>query len=198
MVKKVTSFTVPVAILCFAITVFGQSNPDQDRKDRPATEEQIAKLKREWELLKHPTFITIRLVSMLRDVPNEPPPSTTPSPYVVGETLHFQSFITQSSNEELLIIGDRSPYYAYRPQLLRDGDPVPYSKHARERIENAEGGSSGFSNAPTRLESGREYRSNDVRLEDWYDLPVKAGHYQLTIKRRFTGDGDWVESNPVT
>jgi len=87
-----------------------------------------------------------------------------------------------SIEDWLLIIGDRSPYYAYRPQLIRDGDPVPYSKHAQERIENAEGGSSGFSNAPTRLESGREYRSNDVRLEDWYDLPVKAGHYQLTIK----------------
>jgi hypothetical protein len=194
--KRTLGSCVVLSILSFS--AFGQSNPDQDRKDRPATQAQITEAKRLWELLRHPTFITIRLVSTGRDIPNEPAPSTTPSPYVVGERLHFQSFITQTSNEELLIIGDRSPYYAYRPQLIRDADPVPYSKHAQERIENAEGGSSGFSNAPTRLESGREYRSNDVRLEDWYDLPVKAGHYQLTIKRRFTGDGDWVESNPVT
>src|SRR6185369_15353026 len=100
--KRTLGSCVVLSILSFS--AFGQSNPDQDRKDLP-TPEQIANYKRIWELLRHPTFISIRLVSTGRDVPNEPPPSTTPAPYVVGETLHFQSFMTQSSNEKLLIIG---------------------------------------------------------------------------------------------
>jgi hypothetical protein len=28
--------------------------------------------------------------------------------------------------------------------------------------------------------------------------PLRPGHYQLSVRKRFTGDGDWVQSNPVT
>jgi hypothetical protein len=33
-------------------------------------------------------------------------------------------------------------------------------------------------------------------MEDWYE-PLAVGRYQLIVRKRFAGDGDWVESNPV-
>jgi hypothetical protein len=185
-----------ISILLLGLSVLGVGQGNQNRGAQP-TEQQIAKYKRLWELLKHPTFVSVRLASTRKDDPDEAS-SSTPSPYIVGEKLHFKSFITQTSNDDLEIVGDRSPYYAFRPQLIRDGDVVPYTKYAQQRLDDAEHGSNGFSKAPMTLHPGREYPSNDVRLEDWYDAPLKPGHYQLTIKKRFTGDGDWVESNPVT
>lgn len=188
------SSSIFAVLLGLATFTFGQGN--QAPVTQP-TEQQIAKYKRLWKLLKHPTFVSVRLASTRKDDPDEAS-SSTPSPYVVGEKLHFKSFITQTSNDDLEIVGDRSPYYAFRPQLIRDGDVVPYTKYAQQRLDDAEHGSNGFSKAPITLRPGREYPSNDVRLEDWYDAPLKPGHYQLTIKKRFTADGDWVESNPVT
>ena len=36
-----------------------------------------------------------------------------------------------------------------------------------------------------------------VRLEDWYDR-LGPGHYELTVRKRFVSDGDWVQSNSGT
>ncbi len=43
---------------------------------------------------------------------------------------------------------------------------------------------------------GSEYEWTRVSLEDWYE-PLGPGHYQLTVRKRFAWDGDWVQSNPV-
>jgi len=48
------------------------------------------------------------------------------------------------------------------------------------------------------LVPGQEYRTDPVKLEDWYESPLRPGHYQLIVRKRFTLDGDWAESNPVT
>ncbi len=186
-----------VIILGVTLVSFAQQGTIDKNGIYHPSEEQIAKYKRLGELLRHPTFITLRLASMRRDVPTEAP-STTPSPYTNEQWFHFESFITQNSGEDLEIMASRNPYYAYRPELILDGEVVPYTKRAQERLENAQRGLDGFSQAPRSLKSGREYQSNYVELEDWYEIPLKLGRYQLTIKERFTLDGDWVESNPVT
>src|ERR1700743_3595988 len=103
--RVLSIFAVLLSLAAFGL---GQGNPDRNSVAQPA-EAQVAKYKRLWELLKHPTFIAVRLASMPKDVSKETP-STTPSVHVVGETLHFQSFITQTLNDDILIVGDRSPY----------------------------------------------------------------------------------------
>jgi hypothetical protein len=178
----------------FLVSAFAQDGTQQPRR----SEADVAATKRRGEIIAHPTAtITLRLASIRRDVPNEAP-STTPSPYTADQWLHFESFITQNSGEDLVIWGDRDPYYAYRPELIRDGDAVLYMKQAADRVERAEREPSQYSSAPSKLQSGREYQSNYVQLEDWYESPLPLGHYQLIIRKRFALKGDWVESNPVT
>jgi len=183
-----------ILFFLFASLGFGQSPGDQNRTVHP-TEEQIAKYKRLSELFRHPTFITLRLVSAPRASSREEP-SVTPSAYTVEEWIRFQLFITQSSSEKI-VIGDFRLDSDYGPVLSRDGDVVSYSKKAQEGIERAEKGPSSGSRGKT-YEPGVEYLKGQVNLEDWYDSPLLPGHYQLTVRKRFIPDGDWVESNPVT
>jgi len=46
------------------------------------------------------------------------------------------------------------------------------------------------------MESGHEYSLYQISLKDWYGS-LGSGRYQLTIRRRFVWDGDWVQSNLV-
>ncbi len=58
--------------LTLAASALGQGTVEQNRVVYP-TPEEIARFKRLSELLRHPTFITLRLASMRRDFPNEEP-----------------------------------------------------------------------------------------------------------------------------
>jgi hypothetical protein len=187
-----------VTVLCLIFPAYAQDTRDKNGVYQP-TEEEIARNKRITELFRYPTFITLRLASLRRDFSNEEP-SSTPSPYTVDQWMHFQVFITQNSGETLVIGNSGGPYYEYRPELSRDGDIVPYTKEAQEKVAIAERervpryGSSWS----TTLVPGRESRSHLVNLEDWYESTLRPGHYQLVVRKRFVSDGDWVESNPVT
>lgn len=185
-------------VLVLALSISAQGTRDKYGVYHP-TEEEIANNKRITELFRHPTFITLRLASMRRDSPSEEP-STTPSPYTVDQWMHFQLFMTQNSGETLVIGNSGGPYYEYRPELIRNGDIVGYTKEVREQVAIAERervpryGSSWS----TTLVPGRESRGYLVSLEAWYELPLRPGHYQLIVRKRFVSNGDWVESNPVT
>ena len=159
-------------------------------------EETIAKNKRMAEALKHPTFITLRLESVRRGVPNEEP-STTPSPYTVGAAINFQLFISQSLSEELVLTNQMWPYLEYRPELNRDGDVVPYSKKSQEFADQAEARPVNSSVMTVHLARGSEHIWGIVDMDEWYE-PLVPGHYQLVARKRFYPDGEWVESNPVT
>ncbi len=114
--------------------------------------------------------------------------------------MHFQLFITQNSAETFVIGNYGGPYYQYRPELSRDGDLVSYTKSAQEKVDQAEREivpRSG-SVASITLAPGRESRGFLVNLEGWYESPLRPGHYQLIVRKRFAWNGDWVESNPVT
>jgi len=183
-------------LLGMGLSAFSQSN-DQNRVIYP-TQEQIDKYNRLVELLKHPKFITLRLASTRRDSPSEEP-STTPSPYIANQWMNFQLFITQDSAEKLVLTTSSGGVYgAYRPELIRDGDMVPYSQEVATSIEKSERETPNGSTRSRALEPRHEYSLGFVALESWYDSPLKPGHYQLTVRKRFTQDGDWVESNPVT
>jgi len=190
------TLSVVAALFSMALSAFSQSN-DPNRVVYP-TQEQIDKYNRLVELLKHPKFITLRLASMRRDSPSEEP-STTPSPYTANQWMNFQLFITQDSTEKLVLTSSSGGVYgAYRPELIRDGDIIPYSQDAATSIEKSEREPPNGSTRSRALEPSHEYSLGLVALDSWYDSPLKPGHYQLTVRKRFTQDGDWVESNPVT
>ena len=192
------SLKCSLLILVLALSAHGQGTVDQNGVYRP-TEEEIARNKRLAELWRHPTFVTLRLTSIRRAFPDEAP-STTPSPYSVDQWMHFQLFMTQNSGESLSIGSSGRPYHEYRPHLIRDGDILAYKKEVQEEVAGAEQGRTpkyGSMTSKT-LVSGRESQAGLVSLEDWYESPLPAGHYQLIVRKRFVPDGDWVESNPVT
>ncbi len=180
-------------ILASTLSVLAQGTIDKHGVYHP-TDEELAANKSLSELLRHPTFVTLRLISNSRDRSREKP-SDAPSPYTVGDWIGFTVFISQSQVESMFVarIG---PYYDYRPELLRDGETIPYSRQAQERLDRAEGEPPSGSMSATQVFSGREERLYNVAMEDWYE-PLGVGHYQITVRKRFAYDGDWVQSNPV-
>ena len=148
--------------------------------------------KRLIELLRHPTFIKLRLAcrSQAGELTDAPPP------YKEKEFISCQSFITQNSTEQITIWNELNLYYEYRVDLIRDGDIVSYIKDAKEGIETAERRPPSWSSAALVMEPGREYSLRSINLKEWYGL-LGPGRYQLTLRRRFIWDGDWVQSNPV-
>jgi hypothetical protein len=188
-------FSLCAAILGLALSVCAQGTINEHGVYHPS-EEEVAANKRLNELLRKPSFITLRLVSIPQSFSREKP-SDTPPPYTIGDWISFQLLISQSLSETVVVWNHLWPYYEFRPELYKDGDILPYSKKAQERVERADRQPRSGSGGPTQLDPGREFELAIVRIDDWYEL-LGPGHYQLTVRKRFTGDGDWVQSNPVT
>ena len=191
--KRVT-LGLCITILVWAISVCAQSRIDEHGVQGP-TEEDLAASKRLGELLRHPTFMTLRLVSSPRDVPHESS-SDAPSPYTVGDWISFQLLVTQSLSETLIFESGLSPYYEYRPELYKDGDVLAFSKEVAKRVDESDRQPWSLSGMLHSLTPNREYEWATVKLEDWYER-LGPGHYQLSVRQRFAWDGDWVQSNSV-
>jgi len=188
------SIIVILVVVLFGGAAFAQGTIDQYGNFHPS-EDALAKNKRIADLLKQGSVISLRLVSQKRDGVKEEP-SNTPSPYTVKERVHFELFLTQHALEDIVLQTSAWPYWEYRPDLKRDGDVIPYTKRAEGEVDKSEkaSGSMGLST----FIPGREVFSDYVNLEDWYETPLKPGHYQLVVRKRFVRNGEWAESNPVT
>lgn len=185
-------FGLCVAVFGFASSVSAQSRVDEHGVSH-ANEEALAANKRLGELLRKPTFITLRLVH--NDVLGRP--IDTPRSYRVGDWMDFQLLITQSLSEPMIIEQMLVPYDNTRVELFKDGDIVPYSKQAQENVDRSERSPSEGSAKPAQLQPGRQYKFMRIRLKDWYE-PLGSGHYQVSVRRRFAWDGEWVQSSSVT
>jgi len=183
-------------VLSFAFSASPQGTTDQPGAYHPTEEEITAANKRRAEQLRHPTFISLRLISRSRDISREEP-STTPSPYSVGDSISFQLLITQYLSEDLILGNLMSPYYEYRPELYKDADLLPYSKQVQEKIALAESRAPSGSVIMAQLAPGHETKWAVVDVQYWYG-PLAPGHYQLVVRKQFAYKGDWAESNPVT
>lgn len=190
------SVLVSLVIVLFSGLAFAQGTIDQYGNFHP-TEDALAKNKRIAELLQQPTVISRRLLSQRRDGLKEEP-STTPSPYTFSQRVHFELFLTQHALEDIVLQTSAWPYREYRPELIRDGDVVPYTKRAQEEVDKSEKGPASGSMGVSTFIPGREVFSDYVNLEDWYETPLKPGHYQLVVRKRFVRNGEWAESNSVT
>lgn len=186
--------------LCISLFGFVLTTSAQCRIDEPSvlqtSEEVVAANHRVYELLRKPTFITLRLLSTPRDNVREPP-TDTPAPYTVGDWIGFDLFLTQSLPETITISQALDPYENTRLELFKDGDIVPYSKQAQEVVAERERRPAGGSAGEPKLPPGRECLLKRINLQDWYDS-LGQGHYQLSVSRRFAWDGDWVQSTSVT
>jgi hypothetical protein len=180
------TFWLCLFLFCVALSVSAQSTVNSQ-----LTEGEIAANKRRGELLLHPALVTLRLTSVGRE------PSTTPAPYTVGAWMDFDLHIAQSSADTLVLFNFRWPFYECRPELNRDGDILPYSNEAQEKVDRSYDTLLSGSFNPVLLIPNREYTWVSVRLTDWYE-PLGSGHYQLTVRKRFVPNGDLAESNPVT
>ena len=163
--------------------VFGQTN-----KQDEATANRLL------ELLRHPTFIRLRVSTP--NFPSREKPTDAPAPYQEKSLIDFQLFITQNSTDTLTILDELDPYYEYRPELMQDGEIVPYSKAAQEGVRIADTQPHNGSSKEIVMQPGREYETHYINLDKWY-APLQPGRYQLKIRKRFVWNGDWVESNPL-
>jgi hypothetical protein len=188
-------FGLCVLSLLLVANVCAQSKIDEHGVQYP-TDEELAAKKRIIEVLRHPTLITLRLVAVPFGTSNEER-TDTPPPYKTEDFIDLRLMITHSFTETPVIRQPLDPYYDVRPELFRDGEPLPYTKKAQENIDCTEKRPDEGSGAEVLLLPGREYQLGWLRLEDWYK-PLGPGHYQLTVRRRFTWDGEWLQSSPVT
>jgi hypothetical protein len=182
-----------IAILLFVTSVIGQSTIE-DRKSRLPSEEELTASKQMTERLRHPNLVTLRLLNYPKDSKDQP--ADAPPAFTNSEQMDLRVTITHGYPEALVIWESADPYDGVRPQLLRDGELVPYRKTAQKRLESLEGKPSEGSGAPIQFEPGREYEWAKFRLDQWYS-PLQAGRYQLTIQLRFAWEGNWLESSSV-
>jgi hypothetical protein len=180
-------------VLVLSVMTFAQGTVDERGVYHP-TEEEIAARRRREELLRHPTFITLRLLSSPRDVPREAA-TDTPAPSKVKDYMGFQLLVTQNSPEAMQF-GIKTPYYEYRPELMSAGEVVAYSQKAEELVKRAESHPHSGSVISITLKAGVENRYDFINLDDWYE-PLNPGRYQLIVRKQFAWGGDWVVSNPV-
>jgi len=191
MFRKILGLSI-VILMC-TLSAHAQGTIDKNGVYHP-TEEEIARNKQIAELLKHPTFVILRLASSPRDVPRESG-TDTPAPYKVKDYIGFELFITQNSSETLRL-GITSSYYDYRPELMKDGQSVSYSESAAARVNRAENYPYSGSVFGITVKTGEEQHLGFINFDEWYD-PLTPGRYQLTVRKQFALDGDWVVSNPV-
>ena len=173
-------------LLVSALSVCGQEG-SRPLNTHPDDRKRIA------ELLKHPTFIQLRLLSIPRDAPREAS-TGTPAPYHVKDWIGFRLLASQSSFEEIPVPVFRWPYTETRPTLMKDGDIVPYSKQAEAAVQRAE--ELFGPGHELKLRSGVEHELQDIRLNDWYE-PLAPGRFELVVRRRFDWHGDWINSTPI-
>jgi hypothetical protein len=82
-------------------------------------------------------------------------------------------------------------------ELMRDGDVVPYKKEAQEQFNRALSEPPNGSAAPIHFLPEKDYTLRRIDLSDWYKT-LLPGHYQLTVRRRFAWEGEWVQSDSIT
>lgn len=126
----------------------------------------------------------------------------------VGEPVPLVITMTNTGSEPVYVC-ESSTVYQDRPQLLRNGQPVPYASYRASMIKAAERDKTcQTDNLPQRI----LLRPNDPVEIDWFNLAagapslygdgwyetLPAGKYTLTSQRRLNCcDGAFIEANTI-
>lgn len=110
--------------------------------------------------------------------------------------IKFSVVATNTSNVPLRI-RSWDLYDQNRPRLLRDNQEVSYRNGPSEFLKKKESDDGSISVNVITLEPNQEKTLEYLDLSKWYE-PLKHGHYQLSMQRRFNQGGKWVDSASVT
>lgn len=88
-------------------------------------------------------------------------------------------------------------YVQNRPELLRDGQIVPYREGLNKLLEAKEKDPFIVLPQVVKLNPNEQKFIGYIYLDDWYE-PLQPGHYQLSLKHRFEPGQGWIESSSIT
>lgn len=179
--------------LGFALPVYAQGTIDKHGQYIP-TPEEIEANKRTAGALRNPTFIKLRLVFVN---PNTGETINLTSPYKSTDRIAIGVILNHYFNGPITIMESLNQYVDLQTELQRDGDVVPYKKEAQEQVDRALKELPNGSAAPIDFLPDKDYKLRPIYLSNWYET-LLPGHYQLTVKRRFTWAGEWVQSDSIT
>ncbi|MDT4952034.1 MAG: hypothetical protein QOJ02_172 [Acidobacteriota bacterium] len=165
----------------------------QDEWEATAIARMPEDVRQKYERLKKPFFAQLELLPRLLELSEGA--EELSKPYKVGDKIFFRLLITNTSSEKVSFsVAD--PFYYNRPQLLRDGELVPYRDGLVELLKSKE---KTPGNESVRGSTLLPHHTETVIIEmkQWYE-PLQPGRYLLTVKRRFIWGGEWIESPPLT
>jgi hypothetical protein len=129
--------------------------------------------------------------------------------YLVGQRVPLVITMTNTGSEPVYVC-ESGTLYQDRPQLLKDGKPVPYTSDRQSMIELAvKDKTCDKENLPQQV----LLRPNEPTVVDWFTLsegatsigedgwyePLGIGKYTLSNQRRFSCcDGPSIESNTIS
>lgn len=155
---------------------------------RPALPERM---RERYGWLYHPVFAELKLARLLPEL-NDPPEKLR-APLRVNDPMSFRLLIKNTSAESKALILD-STYKYNRPGLYKEGTPLPYRKDVLDKIRVTDNPGSDYSR-PEQIGPGEEF-TEIIKLGEWYE-PLRPGHYELKVCRRFIWGGEWVETPPL-
>ena len=178
--------------LCFAVPAVAQDRVDKQGR-YVATTEEVELNARMAESLRSPTFIRLRLVFLN---PNTDEKSDLAPPFKSTDRIAICVILNHYFHSPITILESLNQYSNVQIELLRNGDVVPLNKEARKRVDSALTDPPAGASAAIQLLPGKEYELQRINLSDWYKT-LWPGQYQLTVKRRFVWDGEWVQSDAI-
>lgn len=127
----------------------------------------------------------------------------------VGEPVPLVITMTNTGSQPVYVC-ESDTLYQDRPQLLRDGEPVPYTSFRQSMAQGVERDKTcEKDNLPQQI----LLRPNEPTVVDWFNLaegapslyhdgwyePLPAGKYTVTDQRRLSCcDGAFVETNKIS
>ena len=121
--------------------------------------------------------------------------------FKTGEQVHVGIVMTNVANESVTVCAFSNPYYQNRPDLLRDGHPVAYTKQIAEVVRQSDIDLCEFTRTPdiVELKPNVHVQVPSIRLQEWYG-PLMPGRYVLTLQRTFAccADGKLNSSNKIS
>ena len=169
----------------FALPVFAQGTIDNHGRYIP-TQEEIEANKRMAESRRSPTFIRLRLVFLN---PHTDERSDLAPPYKSADRIAIRVILNHYFIGPITIVESRNRYRDLQPELLRDGDIVPYTNEAQEQVDKALSEPPNDSSVPIQFLPAKDYSFQRINLSNWYKT-LSPGHYQLTVRRRFVWEGE--------
>lgn len=123
--------------------------------------------------------------------------TTTASQFLRGDKITIRLLFTHYYLDPQVISETGEQFRDTQIELLQDNVALPYLKSVQQSLARTEAELPTNSIAITTLLPDKEYKLAAINLSDWFGV-LPPGHYQVTVKRRFSWAGKWIASEPLT